>query len=151
MNHIQFDKKLICGPEFVAVRIIENSDELKVGNIWMPQMCHENARTAFCKVENVGSKAAEEYGIAEGDYVIIDRLSTFAHTAPVAAVKYNNVICKTNETNTEYFPLKNMALVLSIKSLLHLHLKVCPLSYYLCLQVVLFQPKCMLRNFMAII
>ena len=111
MNHIQFDKKLICGPEFVAVRIIENSDELKVGNIWMPQMCHENARTAFCKVENVGSKAAEEYGIAEGDYVIIDRLSTFARTAPVAAVKYNNVICKTNETNTEYFPLKNMAFV----------------------------------------
>ena len=42
---------------------------------------------------------------------MIDRLSTFAHTAPVAALKYNNVICKTNNDGSEYFPLKNMLFV----------------------------------------
>lgn len=35
MTTIQFDKKLECGPEFVAVRIIENGEDLKVGNIWL--------------------------------------------------------------------------------------------------------------------
>ena len=36
MTTIKFDKKLICGPEFVAVRIIENCDDIKVGSIWLP-------------------------------------------------------------------------------------------------------------------
>lgn len=111
MTTIDFDKKLTCGPKYVAVRIIENCETLKVGNIWLPQTAHQNARLAFAKVENVGSKAAEEYGLKEGDYVLIDRLSTFAHTAPVAALKYNNVICLTNETNSEFYPLKNMLFV----------------------------------------
>lgn len=111
MTTLEFDKKLNCGPEFVAVRIIENCEDLKVGSIWLPQGAEANSRLAFAIVENVGSKAAEEYGIVVGDYVMIDRLSTFAHTAPVAALRYNNVICKTNSDNSEYFPLKNMIFV----------------------------------------
>lgn len=111
MTTIDFDKKLVCGPEYVAVRIIENCDDLKVGSIWLPQTANQNSRLAFAKVENVGSKSAEEYGLKEGDYVLIDRLSTFAHTAPVAAIRYNNVICKANETNSEFYPLKNMLFV----------------------------------------
>lgn len=111
MTTIDFDKKLVCGPEFVAVRIIDNCEDLKVGNIWLPQSAESNGRLARAVVENVGSKAAEEYGLAVGDIVMIDRLSTFAHTAPVAALKYNNVICKTNIDGTEYFPLKNMLFV----------------------------------------
>jgi hypothetical protein len=111
MTTIEFDKKLICGPEFVAVRIIENCEDLKIGNIWLPQTASSNERLAFAVVENVGSKAAEEYGLKEGDYVMFDRLSTFAHTAPVAAMKYNNVICLTNKEQSDYFPLKNMLFV----------------------------------------
>lgn len=111
MTTIDFDKKLVCGPEFVAVRIIDNCEDLKVGNIWLPQSAESNGRLARAVVENVGSKAAEEYGLAVGDFVMIDRLSTFAHTAPVAALKYNNVICKTNNDGSEYFPLKNMLFV----------------------------------------
>lgn len=111
MTTIEFDKKLKCGPEYVAVRIIENCEDLKVGSIWLPQAANANERLARAIVENVGSKAAEDYGIAVGDYVMIDRLSTFAHTAPVAALKYNNVICKTNADGSEFFPLKNMLFV----------------------------------------
>ena len=111
MTTIDFDKKLVCGPEFVAVRIIDNCEDLKVGNIWLPQSAESNGRLARAVVENVGTKAAEEYGLAVGDFVMIDRLSTFAHTAPVAALKYNNVICKTNNDGSEYFPLKNMLFV----------------------------------------
>lgn len=115
MTTIDFDKKLICGPEYVAVRIIDNCEELKAGNIWLPQSVGNNSRLAFAKIENVGSKAVEEYGLKAGDYVLIDRLSTFAHTAPVAALKYNNVICKTNEDTTDFWPLKNMVFVEPIK------------------------------------
>lgn len=115
MTIIDFDKKLICGPEYVAVRIIDNCEELKIGSIWLPQTAESNSRLAFAKIENVGSKATEEYGLQVGDYVMIDRLSTFAHTAPVAALKYNNIICKTNENATEFWPLKNMVFVEPIK------------------------------------
>ena len=111
MTTIEFDKKLTCGPEYVSVRIIENCEDLKVGNIWLPQMAEANGRLAFGIIESVGSKAAEEYGIKEGDYVMFDRLSTFAHTAPVAATRYNNIICLTNKDQSEYFPLKNMLFV----------------------------------------
>lgn len=111
MNLIKFDKKVICGPEFVAVRIIENCDELKMGNIWLPGKIEANARIAYCIIEDVGSSAAREYGLKTGDYVVIDRLSTFAHTYPVACLKYNNVICKTNSTFSEFYPLRNMAFV----------------------------------------
>lgn len=111
MTTIEFNKKLICGPEFVAVRIIENCEELKLGSIYLPQTTESNSRLAFAIIENVGSKAYEEYGLEIGDYVMIDRLSTFAHTAPVAALKYNNVICKTNKENNDFWPLKNMIFV----------------------------------------
>lgn len=111
MDIIKFDKKVKCGPEFVALRIIENCNDLKVGSIWLPDMTDINGRLAFCRIEDVGEKSAEEYGIQAGDYVMIDRLSTFAHTAPVCVCKYNNVICFTNETNTEFKPLKNMIFV----------------------------------------
>lgn len=111
MTTLEFDKKVICGPEFVALRILENCDTLKIGDIYVPNMTEENARLAFCIIENCGSKAAEEYGIKEGDYVMIDRLATFAHTAPVALVKYNNVICLTNKDRSEFKPLRNMLFV----------------------------------------
>ena len=111
MTTIKFDKKLECGPEYVAVRIIENCEELKVGNIWLTANANANDRLAHAQIESVGSKAAEEYGLAIGDYVMIDRLATYAHTAPIAALKYNNVICKTDKDQTDYFPLKGMLFV----------------------------------------
>lgn len=111
MNLIHFDEKVECGPEFVALRILENCDQLKVGNIWLPQQAAANARLAHCVVEDCGSKAAEEYGLSKGDYVLIDRLATFAHTAPVCLARYNNVICLSNEANSEFRPLKGMLFV----------------------------------------
>ena len=38
MTTIDFDKKLVCGPEFVAVRIVDNCEDLKVGSIWLPPL-----------------------------------------------------------------------------------------------------------------
>lgn len=111
MTTLKFDKKVECGPEFVALRILENCDQLKVGNIWLPEMTGSNARLAHCVVENCGSKASSEYGIKDGDYVMIDRLSTFAHTAPVCLCRYNNVICLTNADKSEFHPLKDMVFV----------------------------------------
>ena len=111
MNITKFDKKCKCCPDFVAVRIIDNCDELKVGSIYLPASAQLNQRLAHCLVEDVGVTAKEKYGIEIGDYVLIDRLSTFAHTAPVALLKYENVILKTNKDKTEFFPLKNMVFI----------------------------------------
>ena len=36
MEIIKFDEKVQCGPEFVALRLLDNCDDLKVGNIWLP-------------------------------------------------------------------------------------------------------------------
>jgi hypothetical protein len=111
MNTISFDKKVICGPEFVALRIIDNLNDMQLDGVWLPDTVEANTRLAHCIIENVGSKAAEEYGIKIGDYVMIDRLSTFAHTSPVCMCRYNNVICKTNKDRSEYHPLRNMLFV----------------------------------------
>ena len=94
MTTIKFDKKCVCGPEFVCIRIIDNCENLEVDGIVLAKKVQENGRLAFGKIENIGETAAKEYGLAEGDYVMFDRLSTFAHTAPVCLVRYNNIICK---------------------------------------------------------
>ena len=111
MTTIEFDKKVKCGPEFVALRIVDNCDDLKVGDILLSEGANSNERLARCLIEDVGSKAAAEYGIKAGDYVMIDRLSTFAHTAPVCLTRYNNVICLTDKDGTDYRPLRNMVFV----------------------------------------
>lgn len=111
MTNIQFDKQMICGNDFVAVKIIENGEAQKYGNIILPDSVDANGRLAQCVVTNIGKTAMEKTGVVVGDYVMIDRLATFAHTAPMAALKYDSVICKTNETKTDFFPLKDTMFV----------------------------------------
>lgn len=111
MTTIKFDKKLKCGNDFVAVTVFDTFNELKVGNIYLSDQIASNSRLAFCKVDDIGEHAKEILGIEVGDYVMIDRLATFAWTAPSAALKYDSVICKTNEDHTEFFPLKDVAFI----------------------------------------
>lgn len=105
MTTIEFNKKLTCGNDFVAVTVIDVQNDIKQGNIWLPADVGSNSRLAFCKVDNVGKNAHDILGIEPGDYVMIDRLATFAWTAPKAALKYDSVIMKTNESKSEFFPL----------------------------------------------
>lgn len=111
MTTIQFDKKMKCGNDYVAVRVIDVQNEVKVGNVYLPDSYVSNGRLAFCQIEDVGVNAKEKLGVAVGDYVMIDRLATFAWTAPTAALKYDSVICKTNADKTEFFPLKDTMFV----------------------------------------
>lgn len=111
MTTIKFDKKLVCGKDFVAVEVLDVMNELKIGNIYLPETHGENGRLAHCKVTDVGAGAKEKLGIEVGDYVMIDRLSTFAWTAPSAVLKYDSVIAKTNVDKSEYFPLKDCAFI----------------------------------------
>ena len=112
MTTIQFDKKLKCGNDFVAVEVIDVENELKIGNLYLPDSYGSNQRLAHCKVTDVGQHAKELLGIEVGDYVMIDRLATFAWTAPSAALKYDSVICKTNAEKNDFWPLKDMLFVL---------------------------------------
>jgi len=111
MTTIEFNKKLTCGNDFVAVTVIDVQNEIKQGSIWLPADTGSNSRLAFCRVDNVGKNAHEITGIEPGDYVMIDRLATFAWTAPKAALKYDSVIMKTNESKSEFFPLKGSLFV----------------------------------------
>lgn len=111
MTNTEFNKKVTCGNDFVAVRIIENCENLKVGNIYLPQTTEQNTRLAFCQVESIGASASERLGVKNDDYVMIDRLATFGHTAPIACLKYDSVICLTNSDKSDFFPLKDMLFV----------------------------------------
>ena len=111
MTTIEFNKKLKCGNDFVAVEVIDTMETLKIGNIYLPDTYGSNERLARCKVADVGKNAEKILGIKPGDYIMIDRLSTFAWTAPSAALKYDSVICKTNEAGTEFYPIKDTVFV----------------------------------------
>lgn len=111
MNITEFDKRLQCGNDFVAVRIIENCDELKIGNIYLPDQSKANGRLAFCIIENIGKTAKEKTSCNVGNYIMIDRLATFSHTSPVACLKYDSIICLTNKDNNDFYPLKDMLFV----------------------------------------
>lgn len=111
MTTIQFDKKLKCGSDFVAVEVLDVLNEVKIGNVYLPDSYGSNSRLAHCRITDVGVHAKEKLGIEVGDYVMIDRLSTFAWTAPMAALKYDSVIMKTDKDKSEYFPLKDCAFI----------------------------------------
>ena len=111
MTTTNFDKKVNCGNDFVAVKIIENCEELKIGSIYLPSTTEQNTRLAFCQVQSIGANAAEKTGCKDGDYVMIDRLATFGHTSPIACLKYDSVICRTNDNKSDFFPLKDMLFV----------------------------------------
>ena len=104
MNTIQFDKKLTCGSDFVAVEVLDTCEELKIGNIWLPDTARSNERLAHCRITDIGTNAKEKTGAEVGDYIMIDRLATFAWTSPTAALKYDSVICKTNADKSEFWP-----------------------------------------------
>lgn len=110
--NINFDKTVICGPEYVALREIDSG---KIGQteagFFISEEAAENNKLGFYKVQNVGEEARKNYGLKEDDYVMADRLASFYHTSPVCLMKYTNVIVKTNENRTEYKPLKNMIFV----------------------------------------
>ena len=111
MTTIKFDKKLKCGADFVAVEVIDVLNEVKVGNLYLPDSFGANSRLAHCKVTDVGTSAKDKLGIEVGDYVMVDRLSTFAWTAPSAVLKYDSVIMKTDSTKSDYFPLKDCVFI----------------------------------------
>lgn len=111
MTTIEFNKKLTCGNDYVAVEVIDVLNQMKVGNVYLPDSYGANERLAHCKVTDVGERAKEKLGIEAGDYVMIDRLATFAWTAPSAALKYDSVICKTNADKSDFFPLKDTLFV----------------------------------------
>lgn len=111
MTTTKFNKKVECCTEYVAIKILDNGDEIKVGNIYIPPTAESNSRLGFGIIESVGPDANEKYGLVVGDYVLFDRLSSFGHTAPICMLRYNNVICLTNKDRTEFKPLKNMCFV----------------------------------------
>lgn len=108
---IEFDKKCTPAPEYVVLRVLNRNDDFNVGGILLSESCYANDRVAFYQVEDVGSKAFEEYGLVKGDYVVADRLAQCYQTAPIAVMKYVNVIAKTDKDNKTFSPLKNMVFV----------------------------------------
>lgn len=57
MPTVEFDEKVVCNDKFIAVRVLDNLDELKVGDIYLPGNVNANERLAFGHVESIGVKA----------------------------------------------------------------------------------------------
>ena len=105
MTTIFFDEKCIPNNDYVVIRIIDNAELLKAGNIILSETAFQNEKLAFGQIEAVGKNAAKEYLLKPGQYCLFDRLATFYHTAPVCVVEYNNVIVLTNKDRSEYSPV----------------------------------------------
>ena len=108
---IKFDKKVECNDEFVALRMINNGQNMKIGGIYVPDTTAQNNRLGHYVIESIGKTAKEEFGLNVGDYVMADKLSSYGHTEPIALMDYKNIICKTNSDKSNYYPLKNMVFV----------------------------------------
>ena len=67
---IHFDKKCIPASEYVVLRVIDRNDNMALGGILISEGSYSNDRLGFYRVEEVGEKAAEEYGLKKGDYVL---------------------------------------------------------------------------------
>jgi len=111
MAETHFDKKVRCGAEYVALRVIENGSKINSGGIVLSESSYSNSKLGFYQIEDVGETASREYGLKVGDYVLADRLSIFYKSEPVGIIKYNNIIVKTNKDRSEWYPLKNMCFV----------------------------------------
>lgn len=111
-----FNEECIPNNDYVVIRIVDNAQLLKAGNIILAESSFENEKLAFGKIEAVGKNAAKEYLLKPGQYCLFDRLATFYHTEPICVVKYNNVIVLTNETRSEYTPVGGTLFVEEIKS-----------------------------------
>ena len=116
----KFDKEITyCNDEYVAVRLmtdVDKENEISIGGIILPGTHQENGRLFQAQILKVGKVAHEKYGIEEGDYVFIDFLATYGHSYPIATLKYDSVIYKTNVDATEFYPLKDMCFVEATKT-----------------------------------
>lgn len=112
---ITFNEHVDAVGSNVCVEILDNMDDVSVGGIYLPKEHGVNERTAFVKIVSLGDDAKKETGLEIGDYALIDRLATHYHSKPIAVLRYNSVICKTNKERNDFFPLKNMLFVKPIK------------------------------------
>lgn len=108
---IYFNKKVKCNSTVVALRLISDNKILELDGFVLSEDAESNNKLGFYQIVDLGSKAAEDYGLAVGDYVLADRLSTFYKSEPICLMEYTNIILKTNADRTEYFPMKNMVFV----------------------------------------
>lgn len=108
---IEFNKKCIPASEYVVLKVIDRRDTFKIGGLLMPASAFSNERLGFYQVLDLGKKAAEEYGLKVGDYVVADRLAQCYKTRPIAVMKYVNIIAKTDSENLTFSPLRNMVFV----------------------------------------
>lgn len=104
-----FDKQVICGQEYVALREIDMGDKIDVNGFVLTNTVRTNEKLGVFKVESIGKWAAEISGVKPGDIVYADRLSSFYHSSPVALMEIRNVIAKYSENGL--VPLKNSVIV----------------------------------------
>lgn len=108
---LKFDKKCIPCPYYVSVDVINRNDHMEIGDILVPNSSYANDRVAFYRIDEI-SKEAEEYsGLHKGDYCVGDRLAQVCKTEPRAVIKITNIIAKTNEDNSKFYPMRNMVFV----------------------------------------
>lgn len=115
---VEFDKKVLCGPSYVALREVQKNTthNLNVGGIVLADTSLANEKLGHYIIEDIGEIAAYEFDLKVGDYVLADKLASFYHSQPVCLMTYNNIILKTNHDRTEIHPVKNKIIVEEDKS-----------------------------------
>ena len=110
---VKFDCKVKCGPEYVALRVVDISEgfQRSAGGIYLAENAFANSKLGMYMVEDIGDVAEKLTDVHKGDYVMADKLAIFYKSEPVGIMRYNSMIVKTDKDKKAYHPLLNMCLV----------------------------------------
>ncbi len=110
---VKFDYKVKCGPEYVALRVVDISEgfQRSTGGIYIAENSFANSKLGMYQVEDIGDVAEKLTDVHVGDYVMADKLAIFYKSEPIGIMRYNSMIVKTDANKTAYHPLLNMCLV----------------------------------------
>lgn len=108
-----YDKKIkIISKDKVALKAYQIRTERIVGGIYLLEKFDINCRTNKYEITDIGAKASKETGLVIGDVICADQLARYYDTFPVSVIKYDSIIFKfADKDSEEIFPLNGMAFV----------------------------------------
>jgi len=109
----EYDKKIrIVAKDKVALRAFEIRTERMSGGIYLLEKFDINCRTNKYEITSIGSRAKEETGLDVGDIICADQLARYYDTFPVSVLKYDSIIFKFKDKDSdEILPLNGVLFV----------------------------------------
>lgn len=109
----EYTKKIkIISKNKVALKAFEVRSDRKIGGIYTVEEYEKNCRLNQYEITDIGSEAKKHTGLDVGDIVCADQLARFYDTHPMSVIRYDSIIFKLKEYDSdEIYPLNGTAFV----------------------------------------